>query len=286
LSIRASSQLDFWRSTVNLIKSLLRVSALTTVAFGFVSFTYGQGQPQTPPASGQPGSQQPGSQQPGNQQQGKVQQGSGQQGMPQMGQSGGITQAPWFNNPQVRQQLNLNEEQFKGLNSAYQQVYNNYQQGVNGLDKTLSDAQRQQRMNDLQQNFYKDFSTATDKYLTDPTARQRYNQLYWQYRGYGAFTYPPIAEALKLTPEQRNRFAQHQQNWNMQMSKLTPIYQNENDRQHAVTQFGKLQSDINDQINSILTPEQQTQWRQMAGTAYTFPPETYFGSSTTSSSPK
>jgi len=260
---------------VNLIKSLVRVSTLTTVAFGFVSFTYGQGQPQTPPASGQ----QPGNQQPGNQQQGKV-----QQGMPQMGQSGGITQSPWFNNPQVRQQLNLNDEQFKGLSNAYQQAYNNYQQGVNGLDKTLSDAQRQQRMNDLQQNFYKDFSTSTDKYLTDPTARQRYNQLYWQYRGYDAFTYPPIADALKLTPEQRNRFSQLQQNWNTQMSKLTPMYQNQNDRQQAVTQFSKLQSDINNQVNSILTPEQQTQWRQMSGTAYTFPPETYFGSGTASSS--
>jgi len=207
-----------------------------------------------------------------------------QQGLPQM--SGGIAQSAWFNNPQVRQQLNWNDEQFNGLNKAYQQSYMNYQQGINGLDKTLTDAQRQQRLTDLQQSFYKDFSVASDKHLADPAMRQRYNQLYWQYRGYDAFTYPPIAEMLKLTPEQRDRFTQLQQTWNTQMSKLSPMYQNQNDRQLALTQFGKLQSESNTQINGILTPEQQTQWRQMAGVAYTFPPEVYFNSNVAPPAPK
>jgi len=197
---------------------------------------------------------------------------------------GSISQTPWFSNPQVRQQLNLNDNQFTGLNKAYQQAYNTYQQGVNGLDKTLNDTQRQQRMNELQGNFYKDLTNSTNTVLTDPKQRERYNQLYWQYQGYGAFTNPMIAEMLKLTPEQRDRFRQMQQDWSTQMSKLGPLYQT--DKQQAITQFSKLQGQNTDRINSVLTPEQQKMWQQLAGNSYNFPPEVYFDSMTPSSSRK
>jgi len=260
---------------VNLIKRFVRTSALVAVVLAVISTAQAQ-QPAQPPTQ-QPA--QPPTQQPA---QPPVQPKTAPT-MPQVNSmQGGIAQSPWFSNPQVRQQLKLSDEQFNNLNKAYGQAYTTYQQGVNGMDKTLTDALRQQRMNELQQSFYRDLGTASTKYLTDPTQQQRYNQLYWQYQGYGAFTNPTIAEMLKLTPEQRERFGKLQQDWSTQMGKLSPLYQT--DKQQALDQFSKLQGQSPDMINAILTPEQQATWRQLAGMPFVFPPDIYFNS--TQSQPK
>jgi len=233
---------------VNLFRTLVRAIAVTAVVFGIASFAHGQVQQKTQPAT------------------------------PQINTMPGITQTPWFSNMQVRQQLKLNDEQFNNLNKAYQQAYTTYQKDINGLDKTLPDAQRQQRMRDLEQNFYKDLGNSTNTIFTDPAQRQRYNQLYWQYQGYRAFSNPTIAEMLKLTPEQRDRFNQMQSDWTTQMGKLGPLYQT--DKQAAIDQFGKLQAQNTERINSVLTPEQRTAWQQMAGMPFVFPPEMYFNLNT------
>src|SRR5689334_11186232 len=121
--------------------SLVRdTGILTALVFAVFPFLQAQVPPQTPPVQGQPGQDQPPTKT------GTI------QTIP-----GGINQMPWFDNPQIRRYLQLNENQYNELNKAYQSAWTPYNQGVSGLDKNLPAAQRQQQMNNLGQNFYKDF---------------------------------------------------------------------------------------------------------------------------------
>jgi len=211
--------------------------------------------------------------------QNQAQSGQGQSGQGQSGQvkgsfQGGIQQTPWFNNPDIRQQFKMNDDQFNRLNSAYQEAWNRYQKGTGQLDKTLTDDQRRQRMGELEQGFYKDFSAATNNIISDPQQRQRYNQLDLQYRGYGAFNDPTLTERLKLTPEQRAKFNEFGQDWSKRMNELGTTYQT--DREGANKRFSKMQGEMGERINSVLTPEQQKTWRQMTGDPYNFSPNVYF----------
>lgn len=187
---------------------------------------------------------------------------------------GGLTQTPWFGNPQIRQELNLTDPQFAALDKAYQNAWMNYQKGVQTLDPALTDAQRQQRILDLQQAFYKSFLTSSDKAITDPVQRRRYNQLFYQYRGYGAFADPFVIESLNLTPAQRGQLNKFQQDWFNQVNKLGPIFQS--DQQRGARELSQLQGKIPGQVKSVLTPSQQTSWQQMMGTPYNFGPQVYF----------
>jgi hypothetical protein len=248
-------------------------SSLTALVFAVFPFLHGQVPSQAPPAQGQP-QLQPGQVQPG---QAQVQPGTTQT-VP-----GGINQTPWFDNPQLRRYLQLNDNQYNGLNKAYQDAWTRYNQGVSGLDKNLPEAQRQQQMRNLQQNFYKDYSTASGQALTDPAQRQRFEQLGWQYRGFGAFSDPNVASKLQLSQDQLNKLNQYHQDWTNQMGKLGGVYQN--NPQQANEQFSKMLGEHANQLNSVLTPQQQAMWGQMAGNPYPFGPEAYFRSNTVAPPP-
>ena len=181
---------------------------------------------------------------------------------------------PWFANPQARTHLKFNDNQFNGLKQAYQNAWMNYQKGLSGIDSNANATQRQERLNELRQNFYNDFSAAPDLYLKDPGQRQRFDQLDWQYRGYGAFSDPFVANRMKLTPAQREKLDSYQQDWYAQMNKLVPVYQKNPDQ--VAGQFNKIQAQTAAQINSVLTPAQQQTWQQMTGSPFTFSPDAYF----------
>ena len=186
-----------------------------------------------------------------------------------------VNQTPWFANQQIRQHLKFNDDQFNGLNQAYQDALMTYLTGMKNIDPTLPEAARLQRMRELQQNLYKDYSRAPEKLLTDPAQRQRYNQLYWQYRRFGAFSDTTVADTLKLTPAQRDKLSQLQQEWSTQMRKLDSTYLT--NREQTIKQFTIMQGQYGNQINSVLSPEQQRAWQQMIGSPYTFGPDVYLG---------
>ncbi|HZZ82297.1 MAG TPA: hypothetical protein VFE62_27615 [Gemmataceae bacterium] len=100
------------------------------------------------------------------------------------------------------------------------------------------------------------------------------NQLYWQYRGFGAFADPFVANQLNLTPAQISQLGQYQQAWSTQMNKISPMFSTNRDQ--ALQQFNKLNTQTGNQINSVLTPQQQAAWRQMIGSQYNFSPDVFF----------
>jgi len=202
--------------------------------------------------------------------QGQVQKTQAGQGVYQPG----FGQNPWFSNQEIRQQLKLTEQQYNQLNSAYANAWKTYQQGLQGLGNNLSNEQRMQQMSQLYQGFNKSFSPVINDALTDAQQRERFNQLYLQYQGYGAFSDPTIQEKLKLTPAQREKLTQYGQEWRQQMGSIGQNYQT--NPENATKQYNDLRKQTFEQINGVLTPEQQTQWRQMMGEPYSFQPTIFF----------
>ena len=231
---------------MSFVRKILRASACAAIAFAAASFSQVQAQV-------------------------IIQQGTGQPTMA----PGRVNQTPWFTNPQIRQHLNINDNQFGALDKAYQNAWMNYQKGVVSIDKQLPEPQRQQQILEMQQRFYRDYSGSAEKYLKDPTQRQRHDQLYRQYQGYGAFADPAVADQLKLTPAQREKMQQYQQEWSTQMGKLDSMYQT--DRQQAIGLYTQMQTQNGNRINSVLTPQQQTTWQQLVGQQYNFGPDVYLG---------
>jgi len=208
------------------------------------------------------------------QQQNPVGPGQGQQVQTTQSSYGTVGQTPWFSNQSIRQQINLNDEQFNRLNKSYGESYSRYQQGVTGLGTNLTPEQRSQRMQGLQHDFNKTFSTSTNDIITDPQARTRYNQLYLQYRGYDAFSDPMVQEKLNLTDQQRQQFNRYQQDWNQSVGDLNRTYVN--DREGTTKRFNEMRQREQERMQGVLTDQQRQTWRQMTGDPYNFQADVYF----------
>jgi hypothetical protein len=230
-----------------------------------------------------------------------------------------INQNPFFADPGVRQQLNLNDNQFNTLNRAYQNAYGRYQQRLSALDAAnsrspnssaataggantaanpitsgrtavgatnaqgansaaLNEQQRLQQMQQLEQQFNQDFGRAVDTTLTDRQLRARYDQLNTQFQGLNAFNNPQVARQLQLTGAQRNQLRRLAGEWRRSMMGWRRDLGDDVNAAAAQQQWAQLRSQYLDQLNAILTPQQQQMWRQTVGQQYDFPYSMYFPS--------
>jgi len=169
----------------------------------------------------------------------------------------------------------MTDNQYNTLNSAYNSAWRTYQSGLNQLTN-VPEAQRAQQMQQLQNQFNESVSNSANQVFTDPQQRARYNQLYMQYQGYGAFNDPTLQQKLNLTDAQRRQLTQYGNEWNQQMSTLSNEFQR--DPTGTSERYNQLLRSRGDRINSILNPQQQQTWQQMTGSTYNFPANTYFQS--------
>jgi hypothetical protein len=178
---------------------------------------------------------------------------------------GGWGSSPWFSGAGIRNQLNLNNQQFNQLNEAYQQSFNRFRTGVEQLNK-LDAAQRAQRLAELSQTFQQDF-TGTAQGILNPQQLERYNQLFLQYRGLDALNDPTIQKRLNLTDEQRTKLREFS---SLRLEDLTT--DNLNNRAAALKRYNDLRARQADQLQSLLNAQQMQSWRQMIGQPFTFQP--------------
>jgi len=250
---------------------IVKFASLGVCALFFTGSVFGQNQQQNQAQPNQAQRTQPGT---------TAQTGTaGQRG----GYNGAFGQTPWFSNQDIRQQLKFDDNQYGRLNKAYGESWQRYQNQMAEINKNkdLTDAQRAQRMNDLQRDFSTNFSSTTNQIITDPTQRERYNQMYWQYLGYGAFNDPTVQQKLNLTDEQKQKLGQYGRDWNTQMNDYSRTYQT--DQAGTTKRFNESRKQANDRINSVLTQQQQQTWRQMVGDPYNFQPGVYFQGSNSGS---
>jgi hypothetical protein len=209
---------------------------------------------------------------------GQTQQGQAGNVAEQKGGWSPIGQTPWFSNPAIQKQLNINGEQFNQLNRAHGQAWNTYQNDVMQLDAntTLSAADRAQRMQEFEGNFHKNFITGANELLKnqDQAFAQRFNQMSRQYRSYGAFNDPVVQEKLSLTSDQRQKLNEYNQQWTNRMHDLNGTFSK--DPTTASNQFTLMRKQYDERINSALNKQQQLIWQRLIGEPYNFQPGAYF----------
>jgi len=221
----------------------------------------GQGQPGQPGTTGQPGVA-------GQQGQPGIKSGTG--GVPNQQISGyNGAQTPWFNNPDVRKQLNLNNDQYNGLNKSYEQYWSQYQKGLSGLGN-MDEQTRAQQAQELRNNFNSQVMKSAQGVLT-PEQVQRFNQLNLQSQGGNAFNDPTVQQKLNLTADQKAKLRALSQQQDQTMSNLQKQYGT--DPQAARQQYDASRKQYNDSVNAILNQQQQQTWQQLTGQPYTFTPE-------------
>jgi len=184
---------------------------------------------------------------------------SGQQGQGNFSYRG-FGQNPWFSDPAVRKQLNLNDEQYNKLNQAYGQAWNQFRTGSG--TSTGNDQQSQDRMNQNWGHFNSSVHKTANEIL-DPQSRGRFNQLWNQYRGYDVFNDPETKQKLNLTDEQMQKFRQASQDYYTQ--------QNQGGTgADAERRWSEGRRKMGENINSILNEQQRQTWREMTGEPYNF----------------
>jgi hypothetical protein len=210
------------------------------------------------------------------------------------------TSAPWFNNPMIRQQLNLTDAQLNQLTRTYQDPFINRnaaitgqgtataaaqrqralqefqaRQNANGTPGTANAAaQRQQQLDAFQNRAVNDnFNTTLDQVLTDPQTRQRFDQLNRQYMGPFAFNDPLVQRQLNLTPDQQLALRKLAAGWQRSLSEMRQS--NQEDPSLSQQQWNNFLTQYQDQLSTILTPAQQQQWNQLVGDRFDFPMATY-----------
>lgn len=184
------------------------------------------------------------------------------------------TERAWFSSPGVRQQLGLNDEQYNRLNDSYGTSWRRYNESVRRLGQDLAREQRRERLRAMRENFNREFSTARDQVFTEPERRSRYDQLYYQYRGYGAFDDPMVQQRLRLSPDQRRQLREYNREWSRQMSELNDRYVADPDA--ARVSYRDLQTQARERLGTVLTPEQRQRWLELTGEPYDFEADAYF----------
>lgn len=187
---------------------------------------------------------------------------------------GGIGPAPWFGNPSIRQELKLNDEQFNRLNRDYKQNWDRYQTEQKSLGATLTPQQRQERMQELQSNFNQGFNRSTENLFTEPGQRNRFNQLHYQYQGYGSFNDPTVRERMKLSRDQQNRINELDRNWQRDMRGMTSNFAT--DREEGTRRYRDWSRKNRDGLKDILNEDQHRMWGETIGDPYDFSPDVYF----------
>lgn len=197
----------------------------------------------------------------------------------------GIYETPWFSEPSIRRQLQINEAQYDRLNQSYLTNWNRYNERMNQIsnDRTLNSQQRQDRQEQLNNSFHDSFSTSVNSVLADEAARRKYNQMYYQYRGYGAFYDPTVQERLSLNDAQRQSLRDAERRWNRRMGQYSRDYANDPDV--VLKRFNESRAEYQEGVKKILTPQQQEQWRELIGTRYDIPGNVYFENGVTTAKP-
>jgi len=175
---------------------------------------------------------------------------------------------PIYQMNDVAKSLNLTPEQVNRLNTQTADIQKRYADDFNKLN-SLSGAERAQQQNDLNRRYNADWMKSARDILNENQI-SRYQQLQYQYGGFGTFNDPDVQKRLNLTDEQRNNLRQLNDWSSQQMQDINRL--GATDAQKATQLHGDYQRQYQERFNKFLTPEQQRTWQQMTGEPYRFQP--------------
>jgi hypothetical protein len=226
-----------------------------------------------------------------------------------------ISQTPFFADPSVRSQLQLNNRQFNQLNTAYQRAFANYNRGLTRLNTDTAATQRQNTQLDTNRAAAdaaarrnaaaaaRARATTGSNRATDAATQQRLaamRELEDRFRTDfdtaldGTFTDAEMRQRFNQLNLQfqgigafDNPVVQQQMNLTAQQRQQLAALQGEwrremmnlqRNRRGDLTQeqFNELRMQFANRLQGVLTPEQQQLWTEMLGQPFDFPLTAFF----------
>ena len=177
-------------------------------------------------------------------------------------------QLPWFNDPDVRAQIKMSNDQYKRLSGDYVRFRTRYDRALAEIEAERDEAARRARVLSALDEYDRDLTKSLDSVLTDRISRRRYDQLYRQYQGYSALHTPSIQKQLALTAQQKAKIAEYEEDWDAEYVVIRQEF--EKDRPAAMRHLKHARRDIEARIIALLTPEQTRLWSELTGDRYEF----------------
>lgn len=185
-----------------------------------------------------------------------------------------VPEQPWFGDPAIRRELDLDDQRYNRLQANYQKALERYQTGMSKIDPSASEEDRIRHRDDLRADFNRRVHQATQAAIADPVLRKRYNQLYWQHRGAGAFYDEDVRSRIRLNDAQLQRIRKLERDWDGRMTTWHREYPNDPDQ--VLKRYNQGRAEFNEGLRSVLEPTQLEGWNELTGAPYDFPPEVYF----------
>lgn len=158
----------------------------------------------------------------------------------------------------VQDELKLSDEQIK---KATEQV-EKQRESFAGL-RDLSQEERQAKM----QESAKANQAVLAEILKEDQLK-RFKQISLQQRGGQALADPEVAQALGLSTEQKDRIQAIQEASQGELRELFQAGAGGGDRQELQKKAEALRASVNEKATAVLTPEQQTKWKEMTGAPF------------------
>jgi hypothetical protein len=175
---------------------------------------------------------------------------------------------PWFSSASARQQLQLSDSQYQGLYNAYAAANSRYQQAVRQLPANMLAAERVGRLQALQDLYVAEFNQVLDATVTSPQLRQQFKELSGRAQSSTAEGPPGWRRPPPLSLEQHRRLRLLADQWNQLAREMRE--RNSTGQSVPEREIEELNLEAQKQIESTLTPEQQSSWRKLVGEYYDF----------------
>jgi Spy/CpxP family protein refolding chaperone len=164
-------------------------------------------------------------------------------------------------NKSVQQEIKASDEQVSKLNALAEELRGKQREAFQGF-QDLSQEERREKM----QAFQRTMQAEIDKGLKDvlkPEQTKRFNQISTQTAGVNAFATPRVADALKLTDDQKGKIRDIAQETQGQMRELFQEIQN--DREAGMKKMAELRKSSTEKAIAVLTADQRTTWKDLTG---------------------
>ncbi len=184
-----------------------------------------------------------------------------------------------FQNPQIRKEINLTDEQATKIKGISDQFRQRVRALVSGLKLgQMEPEEREKKLDQIKGELEKEVGVARNevgKVLT-PEQLKRFKEITLQIYGFGILSYEHFIQELKLTPEQQAKLKKLRDDTWAKMRINLKVPQKGSDNRQVIAANRKRMDQILQESNAkalaILTPEQQKILEMLKGKKFEFVP--------------
>ncbi|WP_247215283.1 Spy/CpxP family protein refolding chaperone [Synechococcus sp. C9] len=184
-----------------------------------------------------------------------------------------------FQNPQIKKELNITDEQSAKIKAIGEQFRQRARALVSGLNLgQMEPAEREKKLDQIKDELEKEVGIARDevgKVLT-PAQLKRFKEITLQIYGFGILSYEHFIQELKLTPEQQAKLKKlRDDTWTSMRINLKVPEKGADNKQIIATnrkRMDQILQESNAKALDILTPEQKKLVETLQGAKFQFTP--------------